>query len=346
MTDVFWLPLLVGGTISALVTPLVARIAARNGIVDRPETAPERKQHKQPVPLLGGVALFITVLIGAILYFGTMTSQSIHPSHFIAVLVALGILTVGGGLDDRFNLRPSIQLLFPIAAILTVIIAGLGITYIDNPIGPDIDFATSALPAAGFTFIWLLIMTYTTKLLDGLDGLVPGLGVIGSIILFLVSMRPEVMQEDTAMIAALFAGACLGFLLWNWHPARIFLGEGGSTMVGFMLGVLAIISGAKIATTLLIVALPLTDFIIVVIRRIAKGHNPLTRPDRRHVHQRLVDNGMATPKAAIILLSTSAALGVSALLLSREHKGYLILVGTIFVVLLAIWRIKTERQST
>jgi UDP-GlcNAc:undecaprenyl-phosphate GlcNAc-1-phosphate transferase len=356
MNDLIWLPLLIGGTLSAILTPLVIWIAKRAKIVDRAETAPERKRQRKPVPLLGGVALFVTFFIGILLLQNQLFGGYLLEKHVIGLLIAVGILTLGGALDDRFNLPAGFQILFPIISALTVIASGIGISYIDNPIGKDIDLSSWVIPlfthhnlpytitvfADLFTFVWLLLMTYTTKLLDGLDGLVSGLGVVGSLMLFFISVRPDVMQPETAILAALFGGVCLGFLLWNWHPARVYLGEGGSTMIGFVLGVLAIISGAKIATTLLIVGLPLIDHIIVVARRALKGLNPFTRPDRTHLHQRLVDAGIRQPVAAAILILTSAIFGYASLILPRTYKGYAILGGVLVMLLLAIWQIMRE----
>ena len=217
------------------------------------------------MPLLGGLAIFLgftVLLIGYSLFTDLIPGGSIRPKHLAGIVIAGGLLMVGGFLDDKYNMHPLRQMIWPVAAILVVIASGIGIGYVTNPVGETLQLEQWSLAlfsykgatyhitllADLFTFVWLLGTMYTTKLLDGLDGLVSGVGVIGALALFALSLTPEVMQPETALIAALFAGACLGFLKYNFSPAQIYLGEGGSLFVGFTLGLLAIISGGKIAT--------------------------------------------------------------------------------------------------
>ena len=129
-------------------------------------------------------------------------------------------------------------------------------------------------------------MMYTTKLLDGVDGLVSGLGVIGGFVIFLFTATTNYFQPDIALASAIFGGASLGFLIFNWHPAKIFLGEGGSLLIGYILGVLAIISGGKIAIALLILGIPILDVLWTIIRRLLKKQNPFKFSDKLHLHHR------------------------------------------------------------
>ena len=235
---------------------------------------------------------------------------------------------------DKYNLSPRRQIIWPVLAAFVIIASGIGIRNITNPFGGQffLDRYTFivlwwegipyriSLIADIFTFFWLLGMTYTTKLLDGLDGLVSGLMVIGAIVVAFVSMTKEVAQPDTALLACVVAGAFLGFLVFNFNPASIFLGEGGSTLAGFMLGVLAIISGGKIATTLLVIGLPLFDAGFVILRRFFVEKRSPTSGDRSHLHFRLLDLGLSHRQVVLFYYFMAALFGISTLVLRGWEK--------------------------
>ena len=162
-------------------------------------------------------------------------------------------------------------------------------------------------------------MIYTTKFLDGLDGLVSGIGTLGALILFIVSLFWDVPMSATSVLCLILAGALLGFLKYNFYPAKIFLGEAGSTFIGFMLGVLAIISGAKIATALLIMGIPVLDVIWVIIRRLI-SHKHFYAGDRKHFHFRLLDAGLSHRQAVLFLYALTLIFGSSSLFLQSQDK--------------------------
>jgi UDP-GlcNAc:undecaprenyl-phosphate GlcNAc-1-phosphate transferase len=184
------------------------------------------------------------------------------------------------------------------------------------------------------TFIWLMGMMYTTKLLDGLDGLVSGITIIGALIIAAISLNKVVAQPNTALIAIILAGAFLGFLIFNFHPAKIFLGEGGSLFAGLMLGVLAIISGSKIATTLLIVGIPILDVLWVIGRRVFT-RKPLGLADKKHLHFRLLDVGFSHRQAVIFLYVLTALFGVAALFLQTFQKLIALIILSLVMLILA-----------
>ncbi len=174
-------------------------------------------------------------------------------------------------------------------------------------------------------------MMFTTKFLDGLDGLVTGVITIGAFVLFAFALQDAWLQREVALLSIAFAGACVGFLVWNWHPAKIFLGEGGSLFAGFLLGVLAIISGAKIAITLLVMAVPAIDVACVIIRRKQRGKSIL-KGDNEHLHFRLIASGFKHHQAVLLMYAISAAIGLSALFLQSAQK--LIALLSILVVMI------------
>lgn len=362
MTGWYILSAALSFAVSAALTPLIRRLAERWRVVDDPQTAPERKRHTQPIALLGGVSIVLTsllmwwLLVGA----GQMGQVDFPLKYVVGLSLAAILVAVGGARDDRFHLRPSRQLLWPILATLVIIASGIGIGVITNPFGGVIRldavrwqiFSWQGVPyvltlwADLFTFAWLMVAMYTTKLLDGLDGLVSGLGVIGSLIIFLLTLRPEVHQPAVSLLALSLAGACAGFLLFNWHPAKIFLGEGGSLFIGFMLGVMAIISGGKIATALLILGLPILDLAWVVIYRlVVRRTSPFRTADRSHLHFRLLDAGLSVRQSVLILYAVITLFGVSTLFFRGVQKVYALAALVVVMILLASWVVRRARRG-
>lgn len=318
------------------------------------EPTEKRKIHKKPTPLLGGLAIFLSFFL-VLGYYAFFTDKvlggQILGKHLIGIFLGGLILMIGGFLDDKYNLKPKWQIIWPILAVIVVILSGIGITYITNPLGgvlrldewQKIIFWWHGIPykitlfADIFTFVWLLGMMYTTKFLDGLDGLTSGVTTIGAVIIFFVSLMAEVSQPETAMLSIILAGACAGFLVWNFNPAKIFLGEGGSLFTGFMLGVLSIIAGGKIATTLLVMGLPILDAFLVLLQRLI-ARKSLVLADQRHLHFRLLDAGLSQRQAVFSLYLVTLVFGTSTLILKSEGKlfalGLLCLFGILWTVIL------------
>lgn len=349
--------------LSAVITGVVRSLAVHAGVIDSPTDAPERKVHTKPIPLLGGLAIFLSFF--AVVGFFAMQGSGVVAGHILpkylwGMFAGCTVLMVGGLLDDRYRLSPGAQIIFPILAAVAVIVSGVGIRFITNPLGGLIHldninirmFTWRDIPyhltlwADLFSFVWILGMTYTTKFLDGLDGLVAGITTIGSLIVFLVSARPPVLQSDTALLAVILAGACAGFLVWNWHPAKIFLGEGGSLITGFLLGTLAIISGGKIATALLIMGIPILDVVWVILRRVVVEHrSPFTTADRKHLHFRLLDVGFSHQGAVLFLCGLTAVFGITTIVFHGIQKLIALIVLTLVMAALGLWLVTSLRKK-
>lgn len=317
-----------------LLTIMVKELALKYKILDFPDK--DRHQHLKPTPLLGGIAIFLSLIIS--LYAGRLIilSGKLEPHHWLGVLIGATILVIGGVLDDIKKLSPFKQFLFPLLASLVVVIGGVGIEKITNPFGGFLYFNSWLIPT--FSILWLLGMMYTTKLLDGVDGLVSSIGAVGSIIIFLFTMTTRWYQPDIAFAALMLTASCLGFLMLNWSPAKIFLGESGALLIGFILGVLSIISGGKIAIALLIMGIPILDVAWTIIRRIMAGKNPFKAADRKHLHFRLLDAGLGPRQTVMAFIITSFIFGISALFLQSKGKFLsLVVLGVLMIVALAVF---------
>lgn len=179
-------------------------------------------------------------------------------------------------------------------------------------------------------------MMFTTKLLDGMDGLSTGIVTIGAIVVFFLSQQPQWFQPEVSLFSTIFIASCLGFLVWNFHPAKVFLGEGGSLFIGFILGIMAIISGSKIATTLLVMAIPMLDVIRVIILRLKKKKSIFVG-DSEHLHFRLLNSGLGQRQAVLLLYSIAFVFGISTLFLQTNQKLIALLFLFILMMLLALF---------
>ena len=324
--------------LGACLTPAIAALAQRLGVVDRP--AAPRKLHPAPTPLLGGWALYLTLLPLGIGFWALGLFTGLERGMLVAVALAGGLLVLGGTLDDRYHLAAGRQFLFPLAATLVLLSSGLRISFISHPLGGVLQLPL--LLGVALTAVWLLGMTYTTKLLDGLDGLATGMAAIGALVIYAVSLRWD-SSGGTGRLALLVAGAAIGFGLYNAPPARIFLGEGGSTLLGMLLAVLAVITGSKIATALLVLGVAVFDVAAVLVARRRSGQ-PLLAGDRRHLHFRLVQLGLS-PRAAVgLYLGVSALAGVIALTLRTVGKITAIALLVLALLVFYAWLQRRHEQ--
>lgn len=334
--------------LSAVFTIFIKYLATRLNIVDQPNL--ERKIHKVKTPLLGGTAIFLVFFI--VLYFirDRLLAGNLELHHWLGFFAGACFLMIGGFLDDKYNLKPRQQIIWPILAALCVIIGGVGIEKITNPFNGFFYLDTWKIPVIAWSgamhyfviisdlliVFWLMGMMYTTKLLDGVDGLVAGVTAIGGFIIFLFTMTTKYYQPDVGLAALILAGCCLGFLIFNWHPAKIFLGDGGSLFLGYALGVLAVISGGKIAIALLVMGLPIMDVIWTIFRRVKAGKNPFKFADRKHLHFRLLDLGLGQKKTVLIFYGFSTIFGLSALFLQSLGKALALSVLLIIMLFIVI----------
>ena len=325
--------------LSAGLTFLVMELAKKLHIIDRPDK--DRKFHRGNIPLLGGLAIFLAFFIVLYFFRDQLLAGILLPRHWLGFFIGGAFLMIGGFLDDKYNLKPVQQFIFPVLAVISVIAGGVQIEKITNPFGGYVYLGW--LSAALIAF-WLLGMMYTTKLLDGLDGLVSGLTAIGSLVIFLFTLTPKYYQPDISLAALALAAASLGFLFFNWQPAKIFLGEGGSLFLGYALGVLAVISGGKIAIALLVMGIPILDVLWTILRRLVAGKNPFKFGDRKHLHFRLLETGLTVRQSVLLFYAISIIFGLSALFLQSRGKVFALAVLAVIMLLIVIFFAYLDRK--
>lgn len=329
--------------VTAVLTILVRRMAVYFRIVDEPDSCGPlgtgRKIHTSAIPLLGGLAIFGGYFFWLFLFSSHFLVGNLRVSHLMGFFIGALILVIGGALDDKYNLSPRQQIIFPLLASAAVIWGGVEIVKLTNPFGGFLNLQILSFISPLLITIWLLGMMYTTKLLDGVDGLVTGMSAIGGFIIFLFTLTTRYYQPDIAFAAILLTGACLGFLIFNWHPAKIFLGEGGSLLLGYILGVLAIISGGKIAIALLIMGIPILDVVWTICRRLIAGKNPFKFADRQHLHHRLLALGLGQRATVLIFYGLALIFGLSGLFLQSRGKflALVILISIMLLIVIGFW---------
>lgn len=332
MTTQFALKMLVALTaaaaISFLTTPLVKSLAYRVGAIDVPKD--NRRMHKTPIPRLGGLAIFIAFLLTTLI-FADIDRQ------IRGILLGAVMIVVLGVLDDILTLKALPKLFVQIAAAAMAVYHGCVIQFFSNPnVFSNATYISLGWLSVPVTIIWIVAITNAVNFIDGLDGLAVGVSAISTAALVVIALL--VQELNIAVILIALFGACLGFIPYNMNPAKIFMGDTGSTFLGYILATLSVTGLFKLyaiisfAVPFLILGLPIFDICFAFLRRIAKGQNPMTA-DSGHVHHRLIDMGFSQKQAVAIVYMLTAILGLAAVLLtsSGELKA-LILIGAVFVV--------------
>lgn len=321
----------VAAVLSYFFTPPVKNFAHKVGAIDVPKDA--RRMHKKPIPRLGGLAIYGGFLC-SILIFGQLDETMLCVLLGAAIIVALGIF------DDVLALGAKLKFVVQIvAAAIPVCIGNLQIGLFTNlnPLS-DTPFVHLGILAVPVTIIWIVGITNAVNLIDGLDGLAVGVSSIAAITMLAVALLTGNMPIAITMAA--LAGACIGFMPYNLNPAKIFMGDTGSTFLGYMLATVSIMGLFKFyavisfAVPFLILGLPIFDTANAIIRRVAAGRSPMS-PDRGHVHHKLIDMGFNQKQAVAILYVISATLGLTAVVLtsSGEVKAIVLLLAVLAAIL-------------
>lgn len=354
MVDLILKPGILSFLVTALVTPLVIKFAGWLGVIDDPKKRSHPAHlHDKPTPRGGGIPIFAGILVASLFFLPL-------EQRLVSILLGAAILVFVGFLDDRKDIHPYLRLVAQFLAAGVVVAAGIGIAFVNNPVGPGIidlshprivfelggEQRSIWILSALFGFLWIVALTNFVSWSSGVDGQLSGFSGIAASVIALLSLKfsADITQWPVTILASAVAGAFFGFLPYHKFPQKIMPGEGGEKLAGFMLAVLSILSTTKVGTLFVVLALPLLDAFFAITRRVASGRNPIWG-DRGHFHHRLLDAGWSKKHVAYFYWAASAFLGMLALNLSAQAKFYTIVGAGLFLGGLILW-LSTFGQSS
>jgi len=352
---------------SWLLTPLAMRLASSAGAIDEPDAG--RRIHSRAIPRAGGIAVvtaFVAVGITSLLIIGARSPVGPFPRLYVldtdvmrrddlvALLGGSALAAVFGFIDDRWQIRARWQFVFQIVLAVVAVALGVTITFVANPL----DFLGGILASSTITFaglgavlvtgLWIVGMINSINFIDGLDGLSVGVALIAAVTLGVISLTDDVgsYAPMVALMCAALAGALAGFLPWNFHPARVFIGTTGVMAVGYALAILSILGTAKVAVALLVLGVPIIDTFWIITRRLLAGRSPFT-PDRGHIHHRLLDLGLTHRGAVLLIYAICGVLAAASIVLAGGsgplYAFMAVVIASGVLLLLLTWRAGTEQ---
>ena len=334
--DNYILPALFAFVITFLLTVAAMRFFPKLGLMDKPF---KYGLKRAPIPYYGGIVVVIGFVLSVFIF--------VPVSPQLIGLIAGGLLlAVISFLDDMFGLSPFLRLGVQILAATILVVSGIGITSISNPLGEpffldahkiDILYGISVFGTL-FTIVWVIAIVNTMNFLDGINGLSSGVAVIAALALFLLSIRPGIhydiaSQEIVATISIILFACALAFWIFEFHPAKILMGDTGSIFLGFVLATLAIFSGGKVATAFLVMGFPVLDAFWAIFRRVLAGKSPF-KGDLKHLHHKLLSAGLSERKTLILIYILCALFGGIAVYLESIQKFYAIIVMAVLMFIL------------
>lgn len=325
----YLVPFLAAFILTFIQMPFVIRLAKKKGFLDVPKDS--RRVHKKPIPVGGGIAMVISVTILMLVFL------PINKSLIMAIISSL-VIALSGLYDDKYDLSPKLKFGFQILAAIILIIGGMKIEFFTNPFDYEDALLILNMLSIPVTIFWVCGITNTINLIDGLDGLASGVSMICAISMFFITY--QMGRYDVSLVCALVAGACLGFLPFNFNPAKIFMGDTGALYLGFMLSYISISGFLKQAAILMIfvpvviLGVPVFDTAFAMVRRKLSGKS-IVEADKGHLHHRLLRMGLNQRQTVVILYSISAIFGVLANGISKFHSsiGLIVSIGVILIIL-------------
>ena len=333
---IVYLPLITAFLATIIATPLSLIFIRRMGLFDDPKSHKHPGIiHKIPIPRGGGIPLVIGIFFGSIFF---LPFSSITIALYFALLFALFV----GVLDDKFDISPYFRFLLNIIAAIIVVASGVAVPFITNPFDRILNLDSVVFFSPFDTFnitasqiiavIWIVWVMNMLNWSKGVDGQMPGIVAISAVIIGIVSMRYPLTEENTLIATTLsfaIAGSALGFLLYNFYPAKIFPGY-GATALYLALAVVSVLSSSKLATAILVMGVPMVDGAFTVVRRILTGRSPFWH-DNKHLHHLLLSLGLGQRSIALFYWGISAILGTISLLLSSRGKMFAIIMLIVLV---------------
>lgn len=331
--------------LSALITykmvPSVIQLANNIGAIDVPKDG--RRVHKKPIPRIGGLAIFTGFLASALIFIPPNTKV-------LAVLLASGIMIIMGLIDDISPLKAKTKMLIQIFCACIIVWAEIRIDFFTHPFEDQILIGVKLL-SIPITIFWIVGITNTVNLIDGLDGLAAGISAIAAITLAIVSITSNQLLTATLLMGV--AGGAVGFLPYNFNPAKIFMGDTGALFLGFILSVSSILGTIKGATILAVIiplfalAVPILDTSFAILRRFLAG-KPIMEADKGHLHHRLLAKGFSQKTTVLYLYAIASMLGLTSLLLQKSDfiTGAFVISGNILLVFLGVKKFHILEEAT
>ncbi len=353
MNQIFHIAFIVSAGLAFVFTYPVIILANKWGIVDDPQKNKHPKvTHTYPVPRGGGLAIYLSLITGMLIFLPL-------DQHLVGIVLGASLLLLVGLADDKYDLNPYLRLGAQFLAAAFPIMAGIGIAYTTNPFNGIIDLSHPQINFFLFgqmRSIWILsdlfalfwivtLMNFLNMGAKGVDGQLPGVTAIAALTLAILSLRfsADITEWPVIILALITAGAFLGFLPWNIYPQKIMPSFSGSNLAGYMLGLLSILTTAKIGTLLLVLGIPLIDTGLTVLRRLSHGKSPVWG-DRGHLHHKLLDIGLPRRSIAPIYWLVTALLGFGALYLNATSKLYTIFGTSLLLAGILLWLTYRQKQ--
>lgn len=341
----FLLVFLLAFGLALLLTPLASRLSHRFQIIDQPRG---RHKHHLPTPKLGGLALFGAFTLTAV-FAQFLPVPRMDPYEIIrlaGLLIGGALMFIVGILDDRYEFSALVLAISQIFAASVAIGFQIFIEYLNNPFTGRQTEPWPFIVTVTLSLFWLGLMMNTVNWLDGLDGLAAGVTFIAGTMLFINSaFIVSPVQMSVSLLPLALMGASLGFLLFNFYPAQIFMGSNGAFFLGYALGALSIIGGAKTATILLVMGLPLLDVAWQILNRLLRGHNPM-QGDRGHVHFRLLDMGFSQRQIVLVYYAFCAFFGFLTLIASSQLFKFMALGVMLVLVIIGFGLLSRAHPKT
>lgn len=306
---------------SIMITPFIKKLAVKYHITDKPN---ERKIHQTNMPRLGGLAIYVSFMIGLLIF-------RPHDENMIYLVIGSLIIVATGILDDIYDLAPRYKLLGQLLAAGVAVSGGFDLEFINLPFGGELEFGILSVP---ITILWIVGITNAINLIDGLDGLAAG---VSSIALVTISFM-AILQGDVFVLAIglMMLGSTLGFLVYNFHPAKIFMGDTGALFLGYMISLLSLLGFKNITffsliIPVIILGVPISDTFFAIIRRII-NKKPLTAPDQLHLHHRLLNSGFSHRQAVLVIYGVAVMFSLAAVIFSMATVwGSLLLIVVLLI---------------
>lgn len=328
------IPFFVAVFISYLMTPLVRKFAFKIGAIDIPKD--DRRVHKEPMPLIGGLAIYIAILITCLIFLPINKT-------LLSILVGGTIILISGLIDDLKGLSPKLKIVFQLLAGLCLVLGDVKVDFVTNPFTINNALIYLNWLSIPITLFWVVGITNTLNLIDGLDGLAAGVAMISSLSLMFVASKFG--YATVILTSAIVAGACLGFLPFNFNPAKIFMGDTGALFLGFMLaaisieGVMKSVATIAIIVPIIILGVPIFDTTFAIFRRLISGQSIMTA-DKGHLHHRLLARGYSQRKTVLILYGISSIFGVFAVLVAKANSQQAVYLSVVLVALTVVFAMK------